>query len=213
VLDFTNKDTVRQFIKENDIKDIAQLNSMLKQISGVFIEELLEVERDEHLGYERYQKTEEPKTNARNGYSKKRVRSVHGNVSLDIPRDRAGTFEPQVVKKHQRDISLLEDKVISMYAKGMTTRDIQSHLTDIYGAEISPQTISNMTDKVTPLVEEWRNRPLQSVYAIVYIDGIRYKVRADGRICDKCVYGVMGIDLEGNKDLLGLWITEGFWIF
>ena len=207
-LDLTDKDTVKQFIQEHDIRDIAQLNVLLKQISGVFIEQLLESERDEHLGYERYQKTPEPKTNARNGYSKKRVRATQGEMDLDIPRDRTGTFEPTVVKKHQRDISEIEDKVISMYAKGMTTRDIQSHLADIYGAEVSPQSISNMTDKVTPLVEEWRNRPLQSVYAIVYIDGIRYKVRADGRIVDKCVYGVMGIDLEGQKDLLGLWIFD-----
>ncbi|MHC4534255.1 MAG: IS256 family transposase [Planctomycetota bacterium] len=181
-LDFTDKDTVKQFIQEHDIRDIAQLNSLLRQISGVFIEQLLEAERDEHLGYERYQQTPEPKANARNGYSKKKVRSVHGKVDLDIPRDRIGTFEPTVVKKHQRDISELEDKVISMYAKGMTVRDIQSHLCDIYGAEISPQSISNLTAKVSPLVEEWRSRPLQSVYAIVYIDGIRYKVRADGRI-------------------------------
>jgi transposase-like protein len=141
-LDFADQDTVKQFIEDNDIHDIADLNAMLKQISGVFIEQLLESERDEHLGYERYQKTSEPKTNARNGYSKKNVRSVHGEVDLDIPakpkacvafcRDRAGTFEPTVVKKHQRDISELEDKVISMYAKGMTTRDIQAHLADIY---------------------------------------------------------------------------------
>lgn len=144
-LDFTDKDTARQFIQDHDIRDLAQLNAMLKQISGVFIEQLLELERDEHLGYERYQQTPEPKANARNGYAQKNVRSVHGEVDLDIPRDRAGTFEPAVVKKHQRDISELEDKVISMYAKGMTTRDIQAHLADIYGAEISPQSISNMT--------------------------------------------------------------------
>lgn len=207
-LDLTDKKTVKQFIQEHDIRDIVQLNALLKQISGVFIEELLEAERDEHLGYDRYQQTAEPKSNARNGYSKKRVRSAHGQVDLDIPRDRTGSFEPTVVKKHQRDISELEDKVISMYAKGMTVRDIQSHLADIYGAEISPQSISNLTAKVSPLVEEWRSRPLQPVYAIVYIDGIRYKVRADGRILDKCVYGVMGIDLDGQKDLLGRWIFD-----
>jgi len=130
-LDFTDKDTVKQFIQEHDIRGIAQLNVLLKQISGVFIEQLLESERDEHLGYERYQKTPEPKTNARNGYSKKRVRATQGEMDLDIPKDRTGTFKPTVVKKHQRDISEIEDKVISMYAKGMTTQDIQSHLADI----------------------------------------------------------------------------------
>jgi putative transposase len=207
-MDLTDKKAVRKFIAENDIRDIAQLNQLLKQISGVFIEELLEAERDEHLGYEKHQKVSEPKENARNGYSKKTVRGVHGESDLSIPRDRAGTFEPTVVKKHQRDISEIEDKVISMYAKGMTTRDIRGHLLDIYGAEVSHSTISRMTDKVAPLVEQWRNRPLESVYAIVFIDGIRYKVRTDGRIRDKSVYGVMGIDLDGKKDLLGLWIFD-----
>ncbi len=111
MLDFTNRDAIRQFIKENDIKDIAQLNSMLKEISGVFIKELLEAERDAHLGYDRYEQTGKPKKNSRNGYSPKRVRSVHGQVDLDIPRDGAGTFEPQIsVKKHQRDISAIEDR-------------------------------------------------------------------------------------------------------
>ena len=161
LLDFTDKNTVRQFIQDNDIRDIVQLNAMLKQISGVFIEQLLEAEHYEHLGYSRYQQTLEPKANARNGYSKKTVRLAHGEVDLDIPMDRIGTFEPTVVKKHQRDISELYDKVISMYTKGMTVRDIQSHLCDIYGAEISPQSISNLTAKVNPLVEEWRSRSFQ----------------------------------------------------
>ena len=210
-MDFTDKEQAKQFIEENDIRDIGALNKMLKNISGVFIEQILEAEQDEHLGYEKYERTEHPKTNTRNGHGKKRVRGVNGQMELFVPRDRDGTFEPQVVKKHQTDITEVEDKVVSMYAKGMTTRDIQSHLYDIYGAEVSPTTVSNMTARVQPLVEEWRSRPLQSIYTIVYIDGLRYKVRADGRIKEKCVYGVMGIDLEGMKEMLGLWIfdTEG----
>ena len=210
-MDFTDKNQIRQFIEENDIRDIGALNKMLKNVSGVFIEQILEAEQEEHLGYDRYQRTEKPKTNARNGYGKKKVRGVNGEMELSIPRGRDATFEPQLVKKHQTDISEIEDKVISMYAKGMTTRDIQSHLYDIYGAEVSPTTISNMTHRVQPLVEEWRTRPLQSIYAIVYIDGLHYKVRADGRIKEKCVYGVMGVDIEGYKEMLGLWIfdTEG----
>ena len=207
-MDFTDKKQVRQFIDENDIRDVATLNKMLKNVSGVFIEQILEAEQEEHLGYERYERTDPPKTNARNGRSKKKVRGINGEMELSIPRDRDATFEPQVVRKHQTDISEIEDKVVSMYAKGMTTRDIQSHLYDIYGAEVSPTTVSNMTARVQPLVEEWRSRPLQSLYSIVYIDGRRYKVRADCRIKEKCVYGVMGIDIEGYKEMLGLWIFD-----
>ncbi len=174
-MDFTDKRQVRRFIEENDIRDVAALNQMLKNISGVFIEQILEAEQEEHLGYERHERTRQPKTNTRNGYGKKKVRGINGEMELSIPRDRDATFEPQLVKKHQSDISQIEDKVISMYAKGMTTRDIQSHLLDIYGAEVSPTTVSNMTARVQPLVEEWRNRPLQSVYAVVYLDGIRVR--------------------------------------
>ena len=146
--------------------------------------------------------------NIRNGYSPKTVRSSHGEMKLDIPRDRDGEFEPEIIKKYQRDISGIEDRIISMYARGMTVRDIQSHLEDIHGATISPQTISNMTDRVLPKLEEWRSRPLQEIYSIAYIDGQRYKVRSDGQVKDKKVYGVLGIGLEGKKDLLGLWISE-----
>ena len=210
-MDLTDKEQAKRFIEEYNIRDIGVLNKMLKTINGVFIEQILEAEQDEHLGYEKYERTEEPKTNTRNGHAKKKVRGVNGQMELFVPRDRESTFEPQIVKKHQTDISAIEDKVISMYSKGMTTRDIQSHLYDIYGAEVSPTTVSNMTARVQPLVEEWRNRPLQSIYPIIYIDGIRYKVRADGRIKEKCVYGVMGVDIEGYKEMLGLWIfdTEG----
>jgi transposase-like protein len=126
---------------------------------------------------------------------------------LQIPRDRKGEFEPPAVKKHQRDVSEIADKIISMYAKGMTVRDIQSHLEDIYNASISAQTISNITDRVLPQVAEWRDRQLEPIYAIIYIDGHRYRVRKDGRVQDRTVYAVLGIDLEGQKDILGLWIS------
>ena len=127
---------------------------------------------------------------------------------IDIPRDRDGQFQPELVRRHQNDISQIEDKIISMYAKGMTVRDIQSHLEEIYGASISAQTISNMTDRILPAVEEWRSRALREIYSIVYIDGQRFKVRSDGQVKEKTVYTVLGIDIEGNKDILGLWIAE-----
>jgi len=206
MLDWNDREAIKEFIKQNNIKDIIQLNDFIKKMMGAIIEEMLEVERDEYLGYQKYQRSET--TNSRNGYSSKNVRSTQGDIKLDIPRDRDGQFKPEFIKKHQNDISQIEDKIISMYAKGMTVRDIQSHLEDIYGAEISTQTISNMTDRILPKVEEWRNRPLKEIYSILYIDGQRFKVRSDGQVKEKTVYTVLGIDMEGNKDILGLWISE-----
>lgn len=207
MVDYTDKESLKQFLKENDIRDTVQLNMLFRQITGVLLEEMLEVERDEHLGYTRDEGRGKQTANSRNGYSAKKVRSNHGSLELQIPRDRKGEFEPQAVKKHQRDVSEIADKIISMYAKGMTVRDIQSHLEDIYDASISAQTISNITDRILPQVEEWRNRQLEPIYAIVYMDGHRYRVRDEGRVQDRTVYAVLGIDLEGNKELLGLWLS------
>jgi len=206
MLDWNDRESIKEFIKQNDIKDIIQLNNVIKKMMGAMIEEMLEVERDDYLGYPKHGHRESG--NSRNGYSPKNVRSTQGDIKLDIPRDREGQFKPELIRKHQNDISQIEDKIISMYAKGMTVRDIQSHLEEIYGAEISPQTISNMTDRVLPKVEEWRNRALREIYSILYIDGQRFKVRSDGQVKEKTVYTVLGIDIEGNKDILGLWIAE-----
>lgn len=207
MIDYKNKESLRQFLKENDIRDSVQLNMVFRQITGVLLEDMLEAERDDHLGYLRDDGRTKETDNARNGYSPKTVFSNQGELELQIPRDRKGEFEPQAVKKHQRDVSEIADKIISMYAKGMTVRDIQSHLEDIYNASISAQTISNITDRILPQVEEWRDRQLKPIYAIIYIDGHRYRVRKDGRVQDRTVYAVLGIDLEGQKDILGLWIS------
>lgn len=208
MMDFTDREAVKEYLKQNDVKDVVQVDQLLKRLAGIMIEELLEAERDDHLGYDKHDTKNKSTDNSRNGYSPKTVRSSQGEMELKIPRDRKSEFQPQIVKKHETDVSRIADMVTSMYAKGMTVRDIQSHLEDIYGATISPQTISNMTDRVLPLLEEWRNRMLEDVYAVVYIDGIRYKVRDNGVIKTKTVYGVIGIDLEGKKDVLGLWIGE-----
>jgi transposase-like protein len=213
MIDYTDKASLRQFLEENDIRDSVQLNMLFRQITGVLLEEMLEAERDDHLGYIRDDGRIKKTDNARNGYSQKTVFSNQGDLELQIPRDRKvprdrkGEFQPQAVKKHQRDVSEIADKIISMYAKGMTVRDIQSHLEDIYNASISAQTISNITDRVLPYVEEWRDRQLEPIYAIIYIDGHRYRVRKDGRVQDRTVYAVLGIDLDGQKDILGLWIS------
>jgi transposase-like protein len=205
---FWDKTKARELLQENEIRDVVQLNMLLKEMAGSLIEEMLEGERDAHLGYDRGDLKNKETENSRNGYSSKRVRTNHGEMPLKIPRDRAGEFEPELVKKHDRDISDIEERIISMYAKGMTVRDIQSHIDSIYGARLSSGTISNITNRIVPLVEEWRCRPLQPMYSIAYIDGIRYKVRSDGTIKEKTVYGVMGVDLYGKKDILGLWIAE-----
>ena len=207
MIDYTDKASLRQFLEENDIRDSVQLNMLFRQITGVLLEEMLEAERDDHLGYIRDDGRIKKTDNARNGYSQKTVFSNQGDLELQIPRDRKGEFQPQAVKKHQRDVSEIADKIISMYAKGMTVRDIQSHLEDIYNASISAQTISNITDRVLPYVEEWRDRQLEPIYAIIYIDGHRYRVGKDGRVQDRTVYAVLGIDLDGQKDILGLWIS------
>ncbi len=210
MFNWNDRESIREYIKQNNIKDIVQLNDIIKKMMGVIIEEMLEVERDDYLGYQKYQRKKEfnlesenpsqdSNRNLRNGYSPKTVRSSHGDIKIDIPRDREGKFCPKLINKHQNDISQIEDKVISMYARGMTVRDIQSHLEEIYGAEISPQTISNMTDRILPLLDEWRCRALKEIYSIVYIDGQRFKVRSDGTVKEKTVYTVLGIDIEGNK--------------
>lgn len=207
-MDFADKKAVKYFLKDNGIEDLTQLKLVFKSMAGSLLDELLEGERDDHLGYAKHDYVNKKTDNSRNGYSPKNVKSTYGDVELSIPRDRKGEFEPQLVRKYQTDITGIEDKIISMYAKGMTVRDIQSHIEEIYGGEISAQTISNITDKVLPHVEEWRNRQLKEIYAITYIDGIRYNVRSNGMVKEKTVYGVIGIDLDGNKDVLGLWIAE-----
>lgn len=207
-MDYKNRESVREFLKENDIREMLELDMFIREMKGALLEEMLDGERDAFLGYSRYDSSNKETDNSRNGYTPKTVRSTHGSIEVDIPRDRDGDFEPELIRKYQRDITQIEDKIISMYARGMTVRDIQSHLEEIYGASISPQTISKMTDRILPKVEEWRNRPLQELYSIVYIDGQRYKVRSDGQVKDKTVYVVMGIDMDGRKDILGLWISE-----
>lgn len=207
-MDFTDKKETKNFLKENGIDNLTQLKMAFRSMSGSLLDELLEGERDEHLGYSKHDYANKKTDNSRNGYSSKNVKSAYGEVELNIPRDRKGEFEPQLIRKYQTDITGIEDKIISMYANGMIVRDIQSHIEEIYGGEISAQTISNITDRVLPHVDEWRNRQLQEAYAISYIDGIRYKVRSNGVVKDKTVYGMIGIDLEGNKDVLGLWIAE-----
>lgn len=161
---------------------------------------------DQKLGYSKYDYQNKETDDSRNGYSHKTVTSSMGDIDLDIPRDRRGEFEPQIVKKHQTDISNIEDQVLSMYAKGMTTRDISTHLSNVYGVDASAEMISHMTDRILPIAKEWQNRPLEKKYAIVFMDAIHFHVREDNRTVKKAVYVAIGIRLSGQKEVLGMWI-------
>ena len=179
---------------------------MLKDLLGDTLQGMLEAEMDEKLGYTKYDYRNKDTDDSRNGYSKKTVVSSLGEIDLDIPRDRKGEFEPQAVKKNQTDISNIEDQVLSMYAKGMTTRDISTHLRDVYGVDASAEMISHMTDRILPIAKEWQNRPLEKKYAVVFMDAVHFNVREDNRTVKKAVYVAIGIRLSGVKEVLGMWI-------
>jgi putative transposase len=203
-----------RLLKE-DCKTTGDIQRKLKQLFAGTIEQMLECEMDEHLGYEKHNNTGDHSGNSRNGYNHKTVISDYGESEIAIPRDRNGEFEPKVLEKRQVRTNEIEQKILSMYAKGMSQRDIEDNLREIYGADIPQTLISKITDKILPEVNEWQNRPLESVYPIVYFDGIVFKSRKDNQIINKCVYSVLGIDMEGHKDILGTWISENesasFW--
>ncbi len=181
------------------------------------VENSLEGELDDELGYTKYDYRNKDTDNSRNGYSKKTVHSSFGDMPIDVPRDRKGEFEPQLIQKNQNTLTQdIESKIISMYAKGMSTGDIEDHVKDLYGLDISDSTISRITDKVLPLVKEWQSRPLEEIYAVVFLDAIHFHVRSEGRIIKKAVYIAIGINMNGFRDVLGMWIGESesakFWL-
>jgi putative transposase len=211
-----SRELLRKLIKKYNLKDTTDIKNMLKDLFGDTIQEMLEAELEEELGYSKYDYKNKKTVNSRNGYSKKNLKSDHGNIGIKVPRDREGEFSPRIVAKNSRDVSSIEDQVLSMYAKGMTTRDIKTHIEDLYGIDASPELISRITDKILPLVAEWQNRPLEEVYGIVFMDAIHYKVRSEGRVVNKAAYTVIGINLEGLKEVLGIWVGEAesakFWL-
>lgn len=191
------------------------IQTKLKRLFSGTIEQMLEAEMEEHLGYEKHSITGNNSGNSRNGYNRKEIISDYGTSEIAIPRDRNGEFEPRILGKYQTRTDEIEQKIMSMYAKGMSQRDIEDSLREIYGADISQGLISKITDKILPEINEWQNRPLDSIYAIVFFDGIGFKSRKENQIVNKCVYSVLGIDMEGQKDILGIWISEkegaSFW--
>ena len=211
-----SKELLRSYIKEQNFKSSNDVLSAMKEMFADVLQEALEAEMDTHLGYDRYEISEKTTDNSRNGYSKKTVKSELGNVELNMPRDRKGEFEPQIVPKHQRTITGLDDKILSLYAKGMTTTDIKEQIKELYDVDISAETVSNITSRIIPLVSEWQNRPLEKTYSFVFMDAIHYKVREDKQIVVKAAYVVLGVNMDGEKEVLGIWIganeSSKFWL-
>jgi len=181
---------------------------ILGEMCRTILSKVLETERDQHLGYERYNREGKTTSNSRNGYSTKTVKSQYGPIELAIPRDREGTFTPKVVKKNQVDISGLDDKIIGMYSSGMTDRDISNHIRELYGIEMSAQTISEITDTVIPELKEWQNRQLLRMYAYIYMDAAYFHVRENGSIVKKANYSAIGVNLFGQREVLGMWVGD-----
>ena len=180
-----SKEHLRQFIKENNLKSAEDVQSAVRDLFSSTMQEILEAELETELGYAKHDAKNKATENSRNGHSRKTLMSEYGEVELAIPRDRQGEFEPEIVKKHQTKTTGVEEQVIALYARGVSTRDIQSHLQHLYGVEVSPTLISNVTDKLLPLIKEWQNRPLQTVYAAVFLDAIHYKVKQEDRVVNK----------------------------
>lgn len=204
-------------LQELQVNSMQDINDLFKEMVGTFLEHGLEAELDEELGYSKYDYRNKSTDNSRNGTTPKKLKSSFGEIEIDTPRDRKSEFEPELVKKHQTSISQdIEEKIISMYAKGMTTSDIESHIREIYGLEISDSTISRITDKILPIVKEWQSRPLEAVYPIVFLDAVHFHVRSEGQIVKKAVYVAIGINPEGIREVLGMWVGENesakFWL-
>lgn len=209
------KKQAQEIIETNNIQTPQDVMGALKGMFKDVIQEMLEKEMDHTLGYERYDHNHD-KTNYRNGYSHKKVNTSLGEIDIDVPRDRNAEFEPKVVPKRKKDISDIENQIISLYARGMSTRDIHDQMNDLYGIEVSAEMVSRITDKIIPRIKEWQNRPLEAIYPFVFMDAIHFKVRTDGRVINRAAYVIIGVNLNGMKDVLGIWIGENesskFWL-
>ncbi len=198
-------------------EDLLGENGLLKQLTKALLERAMSAELTHELGFERNDKSSlKENGNRRNGTSAKTVKSKHGEIELDIPRDRQSEFEPVIIKKHQRRFDGFDDAILSLYSRGLSTRDIKAHLEEIYGVEVSPDLISSVTESVIEEVREWQTRPLEAVYPIVYLDALRVKIRYDGTVQNRCIYLAIGVKTDGKKETLGLWTAENegskFWL-
>lgn len=210
------REKIRALLQSSGVSSMEDIQNLFKETIAEFMENGLDAELDDELGYSKYDYKNKDTDNSRNGHSQKPLRTSFGDVEVSVPRDRNGEFEPQILKKNQTSISQdVEEKILSMYAKGMTTSDIEAHIRDIYGIEVSDTTVSRVTDKILPIAKEWQQRPLEAIYAVVFLDAIHYHVRSEGQIIKKAVYIAIGINLDGRKDVLGMWVGENesakFW--
>lgn len=203
-----------EFLKQ--FRDSGELNSFMEQLYARAMEQMLEGEMDSHLGYEKHSPEGVNSGNSRNGKGSKRVKTTLGEIDLEVPRDRNSSFEPILIPKRSRKVEAIEDMIISLYARGMTVRDIEAQIREVYGYNISDSTISNVTAKVNALITEWQSRPLSSVYFVVWMDGIVFKVRQNGKVINKTIYLAVGLNSEGHKEMLGMWLGENesasFWM-
>lgn len=209
---------MRGCLKDNDIriKDGTDVNAVMRDMTSVLLEGVLDEELDEELGHSKYDYKNKDTDNSRNGHSTKTMHTSYGDVGMAVPRDRNGEYEPQLIKKYQNTVTQdMEEKILSMYAKGMTTGDIESHVKELYDMDVSDGTISRITDRILPIVKEWQERPLEEVYAVVFMDAIHYHVRSKGRIVKRAVHIALGIDVNGRKDVPGMYVGENesakFW--
>lgn len=210
------KEQLRQIIAENEIQNVGDVYTLLKDSFKDLLQELLEAEMDVSIGYTKNSKYGIDSENKRNGHSPKTVKSQYGEFQLEIPRDRDGIFEPKIIPKYQRDISGIEEKIISLYARGLSTRDIHDQLQDLYGIELSADMVSKITDKILPEVKAWQSRPLEPIYPFIFMDAIHYKIREDGRIINRAAYIILGVRVDGTKDILSITIganeSSKFWL-
>ncbi|RJR13043.1 IS256 family transposase [Candidatus Parcubacteria bacterium] len=210
------KEVLRQMISGGNLKTAEDLHGYLKDLFKDALQEMLEAELDAELGYTKGDRKNKDTDNRRNGYAEKTVKTKFGEMDIEVPRDRKGEFEPLVVPKNKRDISGIEEKVISLYARGMSTRDIHEQIKDLYGIELSAEMVSKITDHMLPQIKEWQNRPVEPIYPFVFMDAVHFKVREENQIKSKAAYVVLGINLEGFKDILGIWIGQSesskFWL-
>jgi len=211
------KEQLLSLMSQFNVKGVGDFQGLFKEMVGTFLENGLESELEEELGYSKYDYRNKETDNSRNGHSRKSITTSNGELEIKIPRDRNAEFEPHLVKKHQNSLTNeIEEKILSLYAKGMSVSDIESHIRDIYGLDCSESTISRISDKILPIVRDWQSRPLEPIYAVVFMDAIHFNVRSEGSIVKKAVYIAIGISADGKKDVLGMWVGENesakFWM-
>jgi len=210
------KSKLRQMIEEYGIKDMNDVHEFVKMLTAETIQAALDAELEGELGYSKYDYKNKKTENSRNGYTTKTVQGNTGEMEIKVPRDREGEYEPQLVKKHQTDVSSIEDKIIFLYSQGVSTRDIQKTMQEMYGIDVDDSRVSKITDKILPVIKEWQERPLQSVYAMMILDAVHYNVRDNGIVTKKAAYVAIGTDLDGKKDVLGIWLgaseSSKYWL-